>query len=98
MPPGSTRRLILLLGLASFAGALSVRATDPFVPTIAAEFATSTDRVALLATAFAVPFALIQPILGPVGDALGKRRIIRAALLLLSSSPCWRRWRPISGR
>jgi predicted MFS family arabinose efflux permease len=82
--PGSTRRLILLLGLASFAGALSVRATDPFVPTIAAEFATSTDRVALLATAFAVPFALIQPILGPVGDALGKRRIIRAALLLLS--------------
>jgi predicted MFS family arabinose efflux permease len=82
--PGSTRRLILLLGLASFAGALSVRATDPFVTTMAAEFATSTDRVALLATAFAVPFAAIQPILGPVGDALGKRRIIRMALLLLS--------------
>ena len=81
---GSTRRLIILLGLASFAGALSVRATDPFVPAIAAEFATSTDRVALLSTAFAVPFALIQPILGPVGDALGKRRIIRVALLLLS--------------
>lgn len=82
--PGSARRLILLLGLAAFAGALSVRATDPFVPTIAAEFATSTDRVALLATAFAIPFAAIQPILGPVGDALGKRRIIRLALLLLS--------------
>ncbi|TCZ63061.1 MFS transporter [Roseicella aquatilis] len=81
---GSTRRLILLLGLASFAGALSVRATDPFVPTIAAEFTTSAERVALLATAFAVPFALIQPILGPVGDALGKRRVIRVALLLLS--------------
>jgi MFS family permease len=29
--------------------------------------------VALLATAFAVPFALVQPVLGPVGDALGKR-------------------------
>jgi hypothetical protein len=28
--------------------------------------------VALLATAFAVPFALVQPVLGPVGDALGK--------------------------
>ncbi|MCB4824719.1 MFS transporter [Roseicella aerolata] len=82
--PGSTRRLILLLGLAAFAGALSVRATDPFVTTIAAEFATSADNVALLATAFAVPFAAIQPILGPVGDALGKRRVIRAALLLLS--------------
>ncbi len=82
--PGSTLRLILLLGLSAFAGALSGRVTDPFVPTIAAELGASTDRVALLATAFAVPYAAIQPILGPVGDAMGKRRVIRLALLLLS--------------
>ncbi|MDO9712624.1 MFS transporter [Paracraurococcus lichenis] len=81
---GSTRRLILLLGLSSFSGALSGRVTDPFVTTIAAEFATTADQAALLATVFAVPFAAIQPILGPVGDALGKKRIIRVALLLLS--------------
>src|SRR5690349_15543078 len=83
--PGSTLRLIILLGLCSFAGALSGRVTDPFVPTIAAELGASTDRVALLATAFAVPYAAIQPILGPIGDALGKRRVIRLALLLLSA-------------
>ncbi|MBK1657699.1 MFS transporter [Paracraurococcus ruber] len=86
-PPGAAvpvTRLILLLGIASFSGALSSRVTDPFVTTIAGEFGTSADRAALLATAFAVPFAAIQPILGPVGDALGKRRIIRVALLLLS--------------
>lgn len=81
---GSTRRLILLLGLSSFAGALSGRVTDPFVTTIAGEFGTTADQAALLATVFAVPFAAIQPILGPVGDVLGKKRIIRVALLLLS--------------
>ena len=81
---GGTRRLILLLGLSCFAGALASRVTDPFVVSIAAEFRTAPDRVALLASAFAVPFALVQPVLGPVGDAIGKRRVIRWALCLLA--------------
>lgn len=80
----SARRLILLLGLSCFAGALTSRVTDPFVVSMSEEFRTSPDSVALLATAFAVPFALVQPVLGPVGDALGKRRVIRAALCLLA--------------
>jgi predicted MFS family arabinose efflux permease len=79
-----TRRLILLLGLSCFAGALASRVTDPFVVSIAAEFRTAPDRVALLASAFAVPFALVQPVLGPVGDAIGKRRVIRWSLCLLA--------------
>lgn len=81
---GRTRRLILLLGLSCFAGALTSRVTDPFVVSMSEEFGSSPDRVALLATAFAVPFALVQPVLGPLGDALGKRRVIRGALCLLS--------------
>ena len=48
------------------------------------EFRTRPENVALLASAFAVPFALVQPVLGPVGDALGKRRVIRGALCLLA--------------
>lgn len=80
----STRRLILLLGLSCFAGALASRVTDPFVVSMSEEFRTSPESVALLASAFAVPFALVQPVLGPVGDALGKRRVIRAALCLLA--------------
>jgi MFS family permease len=78
------RRLILLLGVACFAGTLSARVTDPFVAALAEEFAAPAERVALLATAFALPFALIQPFVGPVGDALGKRRVIQAALCLLA--------------
>jgi MFS transporter, DHA1 family, inner membrane transport protein len=82
--PARIRRLILLLGLACFAGALTARVTDPFVAALAAEFAVTPERAALLATAYALPFALIQPVLGPFGDALGKRRIIRVALCLLA--------------
>jgi predicted MFS family arabinose efflux permease len=81
---GRTRRLILLLGFSCFAGALASRVTDPFVVSISEEFRSSPESVALLATAFAVPFALVQPVLGPVGDALGKRRVIRVAICLLS--------------
>lgn len=83
--PQDIRRLTLLLGLACFAGALSSRATDPFVAALAGEFAAPAAEVALLATAFALPFALIQPILGPIGDALGKRWVIRTALWLLAA-------------
>lgn len=72
----STMRLVALLGLAGFASALSTRLLDPLLVDIALEFASPVTAVALLASAFALPYALIQPLLGPVGDALGKRRVI----------------------
>jgi len=66
------------------AAATVVALTDPFVVAMSEEFRAAPESVALLATAFAVPFALVQPVLGPVGDALGKRVVIRAALCLLA--------------
>ena len=82
--PGQVRRLILLLGAACFAGSIGSRVMDPFVTQVAGEFAAPLDQAALLASAYALPFALIQPILGPVGDAIGKRRIIQAGLCALA--------------
>jgi len=38
------------------------------------------NAVALLTTAFALPFALVQPVLGPVGDMVGKVRVMIACL------------------
>ncbi|SHJ08665.1 Predicted arabinose efflux permease, MFS family [Roseomonas rosea] len=77
-----TRRLITLYGLTAFTTSLASRSLDPILPEIARDFAVATDQVALLASAFALPYALVQPFLGPVGDALGKRRIIALATLL----------------
>jgi len=68
-----------------FSSALSVRAIDPVVPQIAADFAISTTTVALLAAAFAA-YGLAQPILGPMADAFGKSRMMIACLALLTVS------------
>lgn len=78
------RRLLLTLGLGTFAGALATRVADPFVPEIAGEFGVAPGTAALLATAFSLPYAFVQPVLGPVGDAIGKRRVISAGLFVLA--------------
>jgi predicted MFS family arabinose efflux permease len=73
-------RLVLTFALGGFASAFASRLADPLVAVLALDFAEDPARVALLATAFALPYALVQPVLGPVADALGKRRIIAFAL------------------
>ncbi|MBU8537153.1 MFS transporter [Falsiroseomonas tokyonensis] len=81
---GATRRLILVLGLACLASNLATRALDPLVGVLARDFMASPATIALLSTAFALPYALVQPVLGPVGDAVGKRRVIRICLIALA--------------
>lgn len=73
-----------MFALTGFTSSLIVRVTDPLVAVIAEDLATPVGTVALLASSFALPFALIQPFLGPVGDALGKRRVILVCQILLS--------------
>ncbi len=82
--PDATTRLILTLGLGCLASTLATRALDPLVGVLGAEFGIGAATVALLGTAYALPYALVQPVLGPVGDAIGKRRVIRAGLLILA--------------
>ena len=77
------RRLIATFALTGFASSLIVRATDPLVASIALDLGAPVGTVALLASAFALPFAFVQPFLGPVGDALGKRRVILVCQILL---------------
>ncbi|WP_270938334.1 MFS transporter [Falsiroseomonas oryzae] len=82
--PDAITRLILVLGLGAGASALAGRALDPLVGVIGVEFGQAAATVALLGTAFALPYALVQPVLGPVGDAIGKRRVIRVCLVVLA--------------
>lgn len=62
---------------------MSMRVIDPVVPDVARDLGVTPDTVALLASAFAFPYALGQPVLGALGDALGKSKIIKATLVLL---------------
>lgn len=76
--------LLLVLAMCGFSGALATRLLDPLLTSIAADFATSIEAVALLSTAFALPFGLSQPLLGPLGDAFGKALVIKVAVALLA--------------
>ena len=79
-------RLLAVLSLVAFASSLSVRAVDPVIPLVAADLAVSTATAALLSTAFALPYALTQPILGPVADMVGKTRFMTGCLVVLTAA------------
>ncbi|WP_375454202.1 MFS transporter [uncultured Methylobacterium sp.] len=79
----SIGRLILVLAVAGFASTFAWRSVEPLVGVLARDLGSDAHTVALLSTAFALPYALIQPILGPVGDAVGKERIVTACLGVL---------------
>jgi predicted MFS family arabinose efflux permease len=76
-------RALLVVSFIAFSTSLFMRAIDPVVPQISGEFAIPAADVALLATAFALPFAIIQPLLGPVGDFFGKTKLMLTGMTLL---------------
>jgi len=82
----SPRALILTLAAAGFASTFAGRISDPMVPVIAADLGSAPETIALIATAFTLPYAVIQPVLGPFGDALGKFRIMGICLAVLAAS------------
>jgi predicted MFS family arabinose efflux permease len=83
MRNSSTPNIILVLAASGFAGSFSSRVIDPMIAVMAVELSVSVGTMALLSAAFALPYAFAQPILGPVGDAVGKERVIAACLTLL---------------
>ncbi len=75
---------IFILGLAGFASALSLRSADPLLPVLALDLDVTLREAALLASAYTLPYAIMQLVLGPVGDAIGKTRLIRISLSVLT--------------
>jgi predicted MFS family arabinose efflux permease len=80
------KRILITVWLAVFATSLFFRAVDPIIPQIAADLNETVTAVALLATAFALPYALMQPVLGALADILGKTRMMFACLVLVTIS------------
>ncbi|MCC5862716.1 MAG: MFS transporter [Gammaproteobacteria bacterium] len=78
--------LLVVLALACFVASLSLRVVDPMVPGIARDLAAAPELIALLASAVAFPYALSQPILGPLGDSVGKARVMKVCLVVLTLS------------
>ncbi len=70
-----------LLAVAAFLSLAGARVIDPLLPVIASEFNESVPVVAIVITAFTLPYGINQLFLGPIGDRFGKLRVLLGALV-----------------
>jgi len=83
--------VFLVFAACAFASGFALRLADPIILPVATHFAITPQVAALLNTAYALPYALAQPFLGPIGDRFGKPRCIQvcvaglAVMLLLGA-------------
>lgn len=75
--------VFLLIG---FSAAVAIRTLDPLTVEVAQDLMSPVSSVVLLASAAALPFALAQPVLGPVGDHFGKARVLKISLWFSAAS------------
>ena len=63
-----------------------MRSTDPIIPQIAIGLHVEPATAALLTTAFTLPYALVQPVLGALADTFNKARLMLLCLFILSAA------------
>ena len=80
----TTRRSILLLSFATFSSMASQRICDAMLPELSRVFSVSLTQAAQVVSMFAVVYGLAQLFYGPMGDRLGKFRVITFATLACS--------------
>ena len=76
-----TRRSILLLSLACFCSMFAQRVCDPMLPALARVFSVDLSQAAQVVSLFALGYGVAQFVYGPLGDRLGKFRIVAWASL-----------------
>jgi DHA1 family inner membrane transport protein len=74
---------LAIIAFMTFSSALSVRAVDPMIPQIAHDFWLPPATAAMLAAAF-ISYGAVLPVLGPVADSVGKKRVMIGCLVVLT--------------
>jgi predicted MFS family arabinose efflux permease len=77
-------RTLNIIAFVVFASALFIRSTDPVIPLIANGLNVEPATAALLSTAFTLPYALVQPILGALADVFSKARLMLLCMFLVT--------------
>lgn len=75
--------VINLMAFVIFATSLFMRSVDPVIPQIAHGLSVAPATAAMLTTAFTLPYALVQPLLGALADMFSKTRLIAVCMLVL---------------
>src|SRR5215212_6493601 len=83
-PSRSDRASLLVLGLAAFMVQADARVIDPLLHVIARDFLTTPPSAAIVISSYALPYGLFQLLYGPIGDRVGKIRVMAACLAVFS--------------
>jgi predicted MFS family arabinose efflux permease len=79
-------RMLNLVAFIVFASSLFMRSADPVIPQIAHGLSVDTSTAALLSTAFSLPYALVQPLLGALADMMSKVRLMLLCLFIVTAA------------
>ena len=82
--PAPLRRSILLLSFATFASMATQRLCDAMLPELSRAFSVSLAQAAQVVSVFAVVYGLSQLFYGPLGDRMGKFRVVTYATMACS--------------
>ena len=83
-PAPRDRASLLVLGMAAFMVQADARVIDPLLHVIARDFHTSPPAAAIVISSYALPYGLFQLLYGPIGDRVGKIRVMAACLAVFS--------------
>ena len=82
LPAAAAAVPIGLLALAGFASGSGMRLLDPLLPLVADGLHVTVAGASVLIACFMLPYGLGQAVLGPLGDRLGKLRVVCVAVVL----------------
>lgn len=75
---------VTVLGVAALLVAADSLVVAPLLPALAADFGVPVGTAAIVIPAYQIPYGLCQLIMGPIGDRLGKLRVMRWAALVFA--------------
>src|ERR1700761_5276372 len=77
--------VVLFLSLGGLAFAVLQSLVAPALPVIGHELHASTENIAWVLTAYLLAASVLTPILGRLGDIVGKRKVLLAVLIVLAA-------------
>jgi YNFM family putative membrane transporter len=80
--PALPTRSIMLLSIAAFSSAASLRVSDALLPQVSNDFAVSIGTASVIVTGYTVAYGFMQALYGPVGDRYGKYLVIAITTLV----------------
>ncbi|MES2360924.1 MAG: MFS transporter [Pseudomonadota bacterium] len=80
----ATRRSILLLSTATFSSMVAQRICDAMLPELSRVFSVGLAQAAQVVSIFAITYGIAQLFFGPLGDRLGKYRIVTLSAFFCS--------------